>query len=551
MFYKAQFNVAPVNPEENFDLLWQIVQHIKGWMTRKWNYKSRVILPRELSEWSRLKKGGRIIAENNVVLIESAYLLDEATDARDWACRIVENFELKDGTCPRQWVTDIGYEEQTDGSAQISCIITYSNRAQFIGPYQDPPKASVPNLIGRILKDRSLHCTVGIDRVCLHELELKAGGWPEFMNRITDSRRKMPYILISPKSENDENGNPVFLIQPQELHEKILGTAQVYYAVDSGLVEEAVYLNPDYACYDGAIHVYMPGGRHRWIGEEDILGYGAEKVMLFIRRAFAESFNYYDCYFLIDDCRRRMVEQYSSKRMEELKRLHAQAMEKSESDYIEASDLLQEWKNKYDEASDFALEWEIKYDEAAAERDNFKAINEEYQKMFEENRDRGDGWQEGRAAGVLPEMPKTSDRKVELDDVVGYFRFVFADRMAFADKVLKECILSPEELWKCLYALGTQMIVLYRKPDSGEIFREFKRRTGIEVASSEGSTTRGNGNLMKQYNIYWNGENINIEPHLKCSAYQRIHFGYSKTKDMLIVGHIGKHLDTAGTAKVK
>ena len=233
-----------------------------------------------------------------------------------------------------------------------------------------------------------------------------------------------------------------------------------------------------------------------------------------------------------------MVEQHGSKQVEELKRRHAQDMEETE--------------KVFDEASDLALEWERKYKEAAAERDNFRAINEEYQKMFEESRDMGDGWQSGSDAAIPSELPPTSDRKIALADVVGYFRFAFGDRVAFTDKALKDdCTLTPKELWKCLYALGTQMIALYRQPDSGEIFREFKRRTGIEVGSSEGSTTRKNPEMMKQYNAYWNGETVNIEPHLKCSGFQRIHFGYSKSKDLLVVGYIGDHLDTAGTHKVK
>ena len=116
-----------------------------------------------------------------------------------------------------------------------------------------------------------------------------------------------------------------------------------------------------------------------------------------------------------------------------------------------------------------------------------------------------------------------------------------------SDKVLKDCILTPQELWKCLYALGTQMIALYRKPASGEIFKEFKKRTGIEIGSSESSSTRRIPNMMRQYNIHWNGENINIEPHLKCSDDQRIHFGYSKTKDML-VGDIVNNIEGAAGA---
>ena len=541
LFYKTKFTIAPVNTDEHFDLLWQLVQHIKGWQTRKWNYKSRVILPRDLSEWSKLKNGGKIFTENNVVFIESEYLCDDETGETDWACRIVENIELKDGTTPRQWVTDIGYEQKPDGSADISCIVSYSNRAQFIGPYQPTPGPSVPNLIRRMVNDQQLRCTVGDDAVCMNALEIGVGGWPDFMKRVTDDRRKMPYIFISPTQDPDEDGNPVYLIDPHELSNMVFGTAQVYYATSLELIEEACYLNPDYASYDGGLHVYMPGGRHRWIGPVDIYQYRPEEVKLYIRRAFAESINYYDNYFLIDDCRSRMIMQHSSRRIDELKRRHEQAsdaLDQTEIDYIEASDLAAEWKKKYDEAS--------------AERDNYKAINDEYLKMFDENRESGNGWKSGDGAvNVLPEMPELSDRKIALEDVVGYFRFAFADRMVFTDKVLKECTLTPQELWKCLYALGTQMVVLYRKPNSGEIFKEFKRRTGIEAARGEGSTTRDNADLMRQYNIEWNGEPINIEPHLKCSKYQRIHFGYSGNHNKLVVGHIGKHLDTAGTSKVK
>lgn len=541
LFYKTQFTVTAVNSGENYDMLWQIVQHIRGWMTHKWNYKGRKVLTREFSDWSRLKNGGKIYTEDNVVFIEGEYLYDEESGETDWACRVVENFELKDGTSPRQWVTDIGFEQKEHDSALISCTVSYSNRAQFIGPYQPTPGASVPNLIRRILGDRSLRCSIGNDTVCVNPLELKVGGWPDFMKRVTDADRKMPFLLISPTYDAGEDGSAAFLIDPQALQTIIFGTARVYYAAEPALIDEALHLNPEYACYDGAIHVYLPGGRHRWIGAEDIRKYGPDEMMLFIRRAFAESVNYFDSYFMMEDCRHKKLLLDNRLHMEELKRRHDEAandLDKVESDFIEASDL--------------AIEWEQKYHDVVNERDNYKAINDEYQKMFDEKRDSGNGWQSvDGAVSVLSELPELTDHKIELADVVGYFRFALADRMAFTEKLFKNCTLTPSQLWKYLYALGTQMVALYRAPGNGDIYRKFHQATGIEAGRGQGHQTRDNPKLMQLYSLEWNGETINIEPHLKCSNYQRIYFGYSTKYDKLVVGHIGEHIDNATTRKVK
>lgn len=540
LFYKAQFTVTAIAGDDTYDLLWQIVQHIRGWIIHKWNKKDQNVLRPEFSYWSKLKHGGKIYTDNNVVFIESEYLRDEETGEIDWACRIVENFELKDGTSPRQWVTDIGFEQGTYNSARISYVVSYSNRAQFIGPYQPTPSPSVPNLIYRILSDGSLKCSIGNDPIGTTALELKVGNWLDFMQRVNDDQRIMPFFFISPTSQFHQDGSPVFLIDPQKLQSILSGTAQVYYTTDSELLEEALYLNPDYACYDGAFHMYLPRGRHRWFGAEDIETYGADQMMLFIRHAFVENVNYFDDYFLMEECRQKKLLLDNRLRMDELRRRHeetANDLDKMETDFIEASDL--------------ALHWERKYHIAIAERDNFMAINKEYQKKFDERRDSGNKSQneDGRVI-VLPDMPTLIDRKIDLADVIGYFRFAFADRMAFTDKVLVGCILSPQELWKYLYALGTQMVDLYRKPGIGDIYMKFHQATGIEVGRGQGHQTRDNARLKQLYKLNWNGETLNIEPHLKCPRSQRIYFDYSQESQRLVIGQIGEHIENATTRKL-
>ena len=63
---------------------------------------------------------------------------------------------------------------------------------------------------------------------------------------------------------------------------------------------------------------------------------------------------------------------------------------------------------------------------------------------------------------------------------------------------------------------------------------------------------------MRQYVDTYNGQEINIEAHIKNGNNDkdpksvRIYFAYdSSVADKIIIGHCGKHLDNATTRKVK
>lgn len=59
MFYKVKFHIAAI--EENLDLLWRIVLHIREWMNSKWNASWEVV-PCDCGCWTKLKYGGRIFS---------------------------------------------------------------------------------------------------------------------------------------------------------------------------------------------------------------------------------------------------------------------------------------------------------------------------------------------------------------------------------------------------------------------------------------------------------------------------------------------------------
>lgn len=70
--------------------------------------------------------------------------------------------------------------------------------------------------------------------------------------------------------------------------------------------------------------------------------------------------------------------------------------------------------------------------------------------------------------------------------------------------------------------------------------------------------TRLDRNLMRQYIDYFDGQEINIEAHIKNGNKDsdpksvRVYFAYDpQITDRIIIGHCGKHLDNYSTRKIK
>lgn len=148
---------------------------------------------------------------------------------------------------------------------------------------------------------------------------------------------------------------------------------------------------------------------------------------------------------------------------------------------------------------------------------------------------------------AIGEMPKTAE------DVVKYFRRVFADRIDFTEqgkRTAAGCSVKPEELWQCLYACATELCEIHRD-NLPDVEQAFKNRTGRTVASCEGAQTRSNPRLMALRKDTYQGRDISIEPHVKFdrdkkkvgAAYQRLYYCYDAETRRIIVGFVGDHLE--------
>jgi hypothetical protein len=96
------------------------------------------------------------------------------------------------------------------------------------------------------------------------------------------------------------------------------------------------------------------------------------------------------------------------------------------------------------------------------------------------------------------------------------------------------------------------------KSNPANAYTEFKRITGWEIARCEGSQTRNDAKMMRQYIDTYEGQEIDIEAHVKNGTresdpkFVRIYFAYDPNiTDRIIVGHCGKHLENFSSRKAR
>ncbi|MBQ6807732.1 MAG: hypothetical protein IJP07_01010 [Firmicutes bacterium] len=547
MFYKVKFTISSRDPKN--DLLWSIVRHLKNWQTRKWNKNGYCVLPTQNQEWTKLKNTNyKMEAGDRCTFLESEnFTHPEEIWTRYWACRITESPASIRGYAPRQWITEIGFEQTEENQAVFSCVVFYKDRAGFIGPYQDMPIATIPRLIVNIIQDPGLICFCGADHILEYPQKLEAGDWPSFRAKIESPNRQIPYIYVSPYITDYETQNTGFLIDLKQLAKTVFGNALVYYSQGMAFSKEMRDQNPEYACYGGAVRVYQPNAAnsesHRFLSAPDIRKYGPDNVILFLRRAFGQNVNFYDTFFRIEDCKKKKTEYFHEKRLCRMQEEHQKHISEIE-------------EKKLDDA--IKIEEDLLAEKSYV--DMLQKENEELRSTISNmswncNRGREAQEENDRLRACLQALNEVQEYPDSIKLVIQYFAKTFEDKIAFSSEALKsakDCKIPLSELWKFLYNLAVIMKDLYEETGSGDIYKTFSEQTGITLGRGEGPGTRKDNVLMRQYEIVFEGEAINIETHIKYPQKdQSIHFGYSQRQKRIIVGHCGDHLDNYSTRKVK
>ena len=556
MFYKAKFNVTAKNPDE-CDLLWKLVMDIRGWITGKLNRYGHMIVEADMKRWTAFKMGGKLydLEGGNRFFAESLRHVNTEDPADiSWACMIVEKTVSDSGYAPRQWTTEIGFRTVSKGSAEISYVVTYSDMPGFVGPCQDMPSITVPNVIRNLLSDSSLICRIGNSVLTAEPKRLAPEDYPAFEKLLLDPERELPILYISPKRVSPEEDTAHLLVSEKKVAETVVANALVFFADDLGFSEEMRHLgNAAYSCYGGAIRVYFPHinpenkgdqYRHRYIAAKDIEENGEEYVLHIFRRALAQDVHFYEKMFRLENCKELHDMDAHRARIETIRQQSEGVADEAMEEFLKESERRESAERQVeicksqidDQARDiYSLNLRL---------DSFADMAKRYELL--ENANEG-----VRRISEFPDSPQRIAR---------YFETVYPERIAFTERgylSLKDCITKNDVLWEAFYHMANELYDLLQD-DPATAYKTFKEVTGWDCSRGEGTMTRKDAKLMRQYEDTYHGQEINIEAHIKSGTKDsdprsvRIYFAYDPTvAPQLLIGHCGKHLDNYSTRKVK
>ncbi len=555
MFYKAKFTIKSQN--ESVDLLWQLIMELRNWLIHKHNKGGQIVVNSDLKKWTRFKMGGKLFDEknSNLFFAKSLYYVNRENPFHVyWACRIVENPLPREGVAPRKWTTEIGYQSENPGVAEISYVVTYSDLAGFIGEIEEAPSVSLPRVIRHLINDSKYICSVGSTQLRTRPLKLNPGDFPDFEKLIFSEDRALPVVYISPKRVDFTSDETKLLVSPEEMSVSIAANGLVFYSDSLDFSHEMKYLgDARYTCTGGAIRLYLPKVnksktddrfRHRIISQEFITSHGESFVLEMFRRALAQDVHFYESMFRLDSCQALIDKDERQARIEAIKRRSEGAVDEAYTEYLAESDLRKQAEQ----------ELEQQKDEISRLKGDIYNLNVQVESLQDKARDIDAVKSASEQIRSFSEYPSTPTQ------IAHFFETVFRDRIAFTErayKSLEECITKNDLLWDAFYSMATKLYDFFQC-NPAQAFKSFTEATGWDCSRGNGHQTRANSKLMRQYVDTYNGQEIDIEAHVKTGNNDkdprsvRIYFAYDpQVANKIIIGHCGKHLENATSRKIK
>lgn len=457
-----------------------------------------------------------------------------------WA---VEADELDGEFSRRRWHTRIGLAPAGDGGCILNVQVSHYAVNGFFG-YQRNPLPSVPRVVRDILASGKLDVRIGASRVSVEEIYLDADTLKrDFMPSLTDRARCLPIVLMT---TDDDGKTPVW--DATELASKLVGMATVYVIDmrDGVLVQAFRDLLPDrtpagrYRIGRSAVMVYRPGID---LSTEDSLS----ACTLFTRHR---------------------VERFAAGGRDGFINVLMQGLgrgiDSRPGDVAGIGDVL--WLRSRAEIArlrsdaeaweEIATDQERSYSDATAKVDE---LTRTVQRLEGEKRalerkaaqcaaPSDDDWA-ARVAECLQVIPR------DLADLLKLARSIWPDRIV----VLPEAMDSAKsydgnlaEEWDIVRGAATALYGLLFEDDDceGQVADEFQRRTGYELTFSESSATRARADLMKMRERSYGGRTVDISAHIKGRSQKntfRLHFYIDRENELIVIGHAGCHMKTAGS----
>jgi hypothetical protein len=558
--YRAMFSIekAPSSSEPHaFQIL---VGHIGRWLRTHEYFKEsgdQIFKP-----W--LFQGDRKLSGKSGAWVE-VRTLNYSLDTRSpeaWVMR----FEHYDRDYKqRKWRTDISVTCRDEIHAQLSVKVTRFLNANYLGEEPPIPPSSVPRFVSTILRDDSLKCFVGTRRLDSQAIRLTPGDGRSLHQFLVSKERILPVVLINLNYLRE-------VLSPDGLQNVILGSGIVYWydepTVHSALAYEwgAKYVD-HYQCGKDSVRIYLPAlstarwldsNRHRYIPLAKFEGASADLLRIISQGIFritstnlqdGQITDFESLYF--HNQRQRLVQlrqaaaASGTRTTEELEYLSA-----LEEENTEVTNKFKEAQNQLSAEQEQNVFLELQLEEtqdqlrrSQAQFSAYSITENQYKKALGDQQDKRQVWRR---------LPRT------LAEDLRQMAELFPEKIAVLDAAYESAedakFQAVHEAHELLFEMANTLHSIFFDADEGDKEGVFKSSTGFEITMNESSSTKADKRLMNLRKRVYEGQEEDFSPHAKLEKGGkdlRVHFFVDNLRKLIVIGHCGDHLETAGTARRK
>lgn len=501
----------------------------------------------------------------------ASFVSDDVDDPNLWAFR----FEHPDSEFPyRRWRVDVSVETLREDHFRLAVQVLHGIRTGYIGEEPQRPDPSVPGIVSLLLRPRHKgeqiwNVQAGSESLTNTPHPFGNGHGREVWDRIEDAERDCPLVLLTRKDGE-------LSMDPDQLAEKLAGAASVYAASDDEVNGELrYYAEPNYQCTPGMVRVYQPrirpdqaldARRHRFFLPKQIEHLGEKEVRRMLIAGLVRRGRPAYEVVTLEQVEARVSRRYLVAKQEEaidadrddfdFLKEYVTALESDNENLLKTAQHSEERaKDAEDRIEDLEFEVLDLRDEIqraqSSESQDLRFWRGEAKRLREEN-----ATMKGRAKTLdsLDALPKT------VREVADHITLIHRGRIAFTARGLASAdeasFNDPATAWKCLWGMATKLHALYFdgvERGTTQIEQEFRRDVGFELSHSEGKTTKADKKLMQLREDIFDGQTISIVPHVKIGTENptclRVHYAVLRDEELIVIGHCGDHLDTAGTRR--
>lgn len=149
----------------------------------------------------------------------------------------------------------------------------------------------------------------------------------------------------------------------------------------------------------------------------------------------------------------------------------------------------------------------------------------------------------------------------KLSELLDMLSALYPDRVCVLDEARKSALAFDgkydlDDEWSILRSIPTVLWDLYFDGEpSTNVQQDYQALSSFELALTEGSMTNKGAKYMKQRERTYRGQTVSIAPHIKgrsgkSNDHFRLHYYADTERKIIVIGHCGAHLETAGSKKL-